>query len=68
MQAQTHDEHHEAPPQTIPRFRVEKLEERIAPTHKAGHYPPGQGGYYDPPPKWDWCYGGHKGGSHTCKP
>jgi len=28
-----------------PRFRIEKLEERIAPTHKAGHYPPGQYSY-----------------------
>lgn len=25
-----------------PRFRIEKLEERIAPHHRSGHYPPGQ--------------------------
>lgn len=25
-----------------PRFHIEKLEERIAPSHKAGHHPPGQ--------------------------
>jgi len=26
-----------------PRFRIERLEERIAPTHRLGHYPRGQG-------------------------
>lgn len=42
----------EAQDQTAkPRFRIEKLEERIAPHHRLGHYPPGHsndyGGYGD---------------------
>lgn len=31
------------------RFAIEKLEERIAPSHKIGHEPPGQDGTHEPP-------------------
>lgn len=42
------------------RFHIEKLEERIAPSHKAGHQPPGHGGYYDSGPPGHQC--GHPKG------